>query len=98
MKTNFIPAIIMLLAGCVDCVISIYYGQDLYSFLKRLLLVLVIFYILGYIIKIILDINFANKKLDKDTLENESDEVSDSDEEAANEDNTEETNGVDTEE
>ena len=37
MKTNYVPAIIMLLAGLVDSVISIYYKLDLYSFTKRLL-------------------------------------------------------------
>lgn len=58
MKTNYVPAIIMLLAGLVDSVISIYYKLDLYSFTKRLLLVLVVFYILGCVVKIILDINF----------------------------------------
>ena len=60
MKTNYVPAIIMLLAGLVDSVISIYYKLDLYSFTKRLLLVLVIFYILGCVVKIILD-NCGNR-------------------------------------
>lgn len=57
MRTNYVPAIIMLLAGLVDCIMSIYYKLDLFSFTKRLLLVLVIFYILGIVIKIVIDKN-----------------------------------------
>ena len=102
MKTNFVPAIIMLLAGLVDSVISTYYQQDLYSFSKRLLLVLVIFYILGYIVKIILDINFPDEKKKKDASDEETEESVDSEEgeesdienietnEETEEDNTEE--------
>ena len=102
MKTDFVPAIIMLLAGLVDSVISIYYKQDLYSFSKRLLLVLVIFYILGYIVKIILDINFPDEKKKKEASNEESEESVDSEEgeesdienietnEETEEDNTEE--------
>ena len=58
MDTKKIPAIIMLTAGLIDAVISIIYQTDLLSFTKRLLFVLVIFYILGIGVKIILDINF----------------------------------------
>lgn len=55
MRTNYVPAIIMLLAGLIDSVISIYYKLDLLTYTKRLLLVLVIFYILGIVVKIVLD-------------------------------------------
>lgn len=58
MKTNSVPAVVMLLAGLIDCVVSIYQRLSLLDFTKRLLLVLVIFYVLGCIVKIILDMNF----------------------------------------
>ena len=47
MKTNFVPAIIMLVAGLVDCILAIRERLPLFDFTKQLLLVLVIFYIIG---------------------------------------------------
>lgn len=65
MKTNNVPALVMLSAGLVDCVIAIKMGQPLWSFTRQLLLVLIIFYILGSIIRVILDRSFQ----DMDDLE-----------------------------
>ena len=69
MKTKPIPAIVMLSAGFVTCIIAIY--------TKSLLLVLIVFYILGGIVKIILDKNFAQMKEEEeetaDTEENPED-------------------------
>lgn len=59
MKTNNVPALVMLSAGFIDCVIAIRTGQSLWSFTKQLLLVLILFYILGSIIKVVLDRNFG---------------------------------------
>ncbi len=58
MKTKPIPAIIMLIAGFVTCIMSIYNHLDLGTFTKTLLLVLIIFYLFGIVIKIVLDKNF----------------------------------------
>lgn len=69
MKTNYVPAIIMLIAGLIDSVMSIYYRLNLYDFTKRLLLVLVIFYILGIVVKIILDINFPKENELQDEID-----------------------------
>lgn len=63
MKTKPIPAIVMLTAGFTMCVVSIVNGYSLSFLIRRLFFVLVGFYLLGYIIKIILDINC--KKPDK---------------------------------
>ena len=60
MKTNSVPAVIMLTAGLIDCVISIYYHLPLWKFTWQLLLVLIIFYILGCVVQIILDRNFKD--------------------------------------
>ena len=65
MKTNNVPASVMLSAGLVDCVIAIKMRQPLWPFTRQLLLVLIIFYILGSIIRVILDRSFQ----DRDDLE-----------------------------
>jgi hypothetical protein len=65
MKTNNVPALVMLSAGLVDCVIAIKMRQPLWPFTRQLLLVLIIFYILGSIIRVILDRSFQ----DMDDLE-----------------------------
>ena len=65
MKTNNVPALVMLSAGLVDCVIAIKMGHPLWPFTRQLLLVLIIFYILGSIIRVILDRSFQ----DMDDLE-----------------------------
>ena len=58
MKTNAVPAVIMLTAGFIDCILSLYEHVSMFVFTKRLLIVLVIFYVLGCIVKIVLDCNF----------------------------------------
>ncbi len=65
MKTNNVPALVMLTAGFIDCVIAIRMGQSLLPFTRQLLIVLLIFFILGSIVKVILDRNFN----DMDDLE-----------------------------
>lgn len=77
MKTNYIPALIMLAAGLVNCIISIPLKLQLFDFTKRLLIVLVIFYIIGVVIKIILDMNFKTM----DDLDENEEEVIVQDEE-----------------
>ena len=47
MKTNGVPAIIMLAAGFIDCVIAILTHMSLWNFTRQLLLVLVLFYVIG---------------------------------------------------
>ena len=59
MKTNNVPALVMLTAGFVDCVMAIRTGQELGPFVKQLLIILLIFYALGSIVKVILDRNFG---------------------------------------
>lgn len=78
MKTKPIPAIVMLLAGFVTCIMSIYNHLSLKTFTKTLLLVLIIFYLFGIIIKIVLDKNFVVMKeeetLSEDEVDSESEE------------------------
>lgn len=55
MKTRYIPAIVMLCAGFIYCVLSIRKSLGLLEFTKGLLLVLVIFLVIGGVVKVILD-------------------------------------------
>ena len=55
MKTKDLPAIVMLLAGAVYCLIGIRYQIPLMDFLVQLLVVLIGFWILGGIIRMVLD-------------------------------------------
>lgn len=72
MKTKYIPALVMLLAGLVNCLYTMLSGMSLLDFTKRLLIVLIIFYIIGVVIKIVIDMNFKN--LGDDNQENQSEE------------------------
>ena len=55
MKTNYVPALVMLLAGGVYCLLGIFYQTPLLEFSIQLLTVLIIFWIIGGIIRIVLD-------------------------------------------
>ncbi len=65
MKTKQVPAIIMLAAGFITCIVSIFQGLEVDKFLKILLVVLVCFYILGCLIQVVLDKNFTVKQEEK---------------------------------
>lgn len=86
MKTKPVPAIVMLIAGFVTCIMAIYTHMELAAFTKRLLLVLIVFYIFGVIIKIILDKNFA--EMAEEEPEEETDSQEPEEEEQAEEPKT----------
>ena len=58
MKTKSIPVILMLVAGALACVLGFVYRYETTSFFAMVLTVLIIFYVLGCIVKIIIDKNF----------------------------------------
>ena len=70
MKTNGVPAIVMLLAGFTDCIIAIRTHMTLGSFTRQLFLVLLIFYVIGCMVKLILDRNI-DKMEDVKSVEEE---------------------------
>lgn len=78
MKERYIPAFIMLIAGAITSIINIVNQVELVTALKRLLLVIIIFYIIGLIMKAILQVGL--KKLAK-KQEEDLEEVPVSDEE-----------------
>lgn len=55
MKTKAVPAIIMLIAGFVTCVVAISQQLGFGVFVRTELLVLVIFYLFGCIVRLFLD-------------------------------------------
>lgn len=55
MRNRYIPAFIMLIAGAITCFFDIYNKADLLTSLKRLFLVLIIFYIIGLIARSIVN-------------------------------------------
>lgn len=55
MKTKPIPAIITLLAGLVTCIVVFKSGYEVEHGLRTLLAVLIIFYIIGLILRAVLD-------------------------------------------
>ena len=70
MRTKSVPAIIMLLAGFIACIAGMAAHMDVAGFMKMLLIVLIAFYILGCVVKVILDRNFAMMQ-DEETTDGE---------------------------
>ena len=58
MNTKPIPAIIMLTAGFVTCVVGIVQHFNFGTYVKTLFLVLIGFYLLGCVVKLVLDKGF----------------------------------------
>lgn len=85
MKRKAIPAIVMLLGGFCSCVIGILNHMDSAAYIKMLFIVLIIFYILGCIVKIIIDKNFPEMADEKETEEEGGTEEDAESEEAAEE-------------
>ena len=73
MKTNGVPAIIMLAAGFIDCVIAILTHMSLWNFTRQLLLVLVLFYVIGCVVKMIIDRNFKDMEDDQNGIKDPAD-------------------------
>ena len=71
MRTNYVPAIVMLLAGAVYCLIGLRAGTPLLDFTVQLLIVLLVFYVLGGIIRMVLDkfMGEVGVKKDEETVE-----------------------------
>lgn len=69
MKTKHVPALVMLLAGAVASLLMLIWKVDFFHFTRNLLIILIVFYILGSIIRVILDRNF--KDMNEDASEGE---------------------------
>ena len=69
MKTRDVPAIIMLLAGGLYCLFALRYKIPVMEFLLHLLIILLIFWIFGGIIKMVLDRFMGVLGIKKEKLE-----------------------------
>ena len=76
MKTNYVPAIVMLLAGAVYCLCRLMSGIPLLDFTVQFLIVLLVFYVLGGIIRMVLDkfMGEVGAKEEEKTVEETSEE------------------------
>lgn len=69
MKTEFIPKVVMLLAGAIVCIICIVNHTDTTRSLEILLAVLIAFYLLGCIAKWIIERVIVSNRFMKETTE-----------------------------
>lgn len=92
MKTKSVPAIIMLLAGFIACIAGMSAHMEVADFMKMLLVVLIVFYLLGCVVKIIIEKNFS-EMLDEETTDGEETET----EEEASQEGEEEAESADKE-
>ena len=65
MKTKTIPVILMLVAGAMACVLGFVYRYESTQFFTMVFTVLIVFYMLGCIVKIIIDKNFPAEQSGK---------------------------------
>ena len=96
MKTKDVPALVMLLAGCVYCILGILYKIPLMDFTVQLLIVLLIFWVFGGIVKMVLD-RYMGEIVVESEEESEETDGEESDEDAEGEESAESEEG-DTEE
>ena len=83
MKTKDVPAIVMLLAGGVYCLFGILYKIPLTEFLVQLLVILLIFWVFGGILKMVLDHFMGEIEVKEEDLEDSMEEEADLDAEDA---------------
>ena len=70
MRDRYIPALITLIAGAITCIIDIYKKSGIIPSLIRLLVVLIIFYILGLIARLVILKTITYKPKGDDNEEN----------------------------
>ncbi len=88
MKTKQVPVMITLVAGLITCLIGFVMQMETARFVKALVIVLISFYILGCIAKVILDKNF--KEETEEATDEAVEEADSEEEEEPAEDSTEE--------
>lgn len=92
MKTKQIPAVVMLLAGLILCIVGYIKQLELGEFLQLLLTGMIIFYIIGEIAKAVLDPFFREDE------KNEEEESQDEDSEETEESSVQEDGAAEAEE
>ena len=85
MKKRFIPAIITLTAGLIDCLLTVGRGMTNVEFVRQLLIVLVIFFILGLLVRFLVE---KGLQLLEDKEKNKVDEAGQEQSEPGQDDNS----------
>lgn len=62
MESKIIPVLVMLIAGGIQCICGIFIHTSNVVFCKRLLFVLILFYIIGWVVKMLLDTTIQKDK------------------------------------
>lgn len=75
MKANYIPAVVMLSAGLIDCILGFLQGSSPLDFTVELLIVLIIFYVIGTVIKWFYLANFKEEEESEESTEEEASEA-----------------------
>ena len=75
MKTKTIPVMLMLVAGAIACVLGFVYHYETTQFFTMVFTVLIVFYMLGCIVKIIIDKNFPVEQPQKSGTVGETEET-----------------------
>ena len=88
MKTKQVPVMITLVAGLITCLIGFVMQMETARFVKALVIVLISFYILGCIAKVLLDKNF--KEETEEATDEAAEEADSEEQEESAEDSTEE--------
>lgn len=75
MKTKQVPVIITLVAGLITCILGFTMHMETARFVRTLVIILICFYFLGCIAKLVLDKNFKEEPEEETTegAEEESD-------------------------
>ena len=87
MNRKSLPIIITLIAALISCGSSIWIGVSFNEFVKRFAISVVTFYILGSIIKVVMDIGFKVDEEETAKMEDEQAEGEDSEDENSSESN-----------
>lgn len=90
-KRRLIPAFVMLTAGAVTSILMVVKGCELNEFLARLLTILLIFYVLGCVLKGILDM-IDRQNTPPEPEDGSEDEMVEKENESADEENAGEEN------
>lgn len=87
MKTKIIPVILALIAGLITCIVSFMNRVSPRKFVMALLAVVLIFLVIGFVWKIILDRSFPPSKEpeDEEILESDAENAEEEEEEASQE-------------
>lgn len=73
MKTKHIPVLLMLAAGLITCIVSFFSQVSRMTFVRNFSLALVLFYILGFVIRLVLERNLLKEDEEEEHVEEEAD-------------------------